>query len=199
MSTLSIILPNCNEPQIQGLIKDIEGILPVGEIIVSNDSESLGKGWSIREALRYAKGDRVAFLDGDGEIPARMLLRLLPFLDDFDVVVGSKRISPNSPMRRKIMTHVTRIWFRFLFGVQVDTQTGIKLFRRKALEALNWSWESNGFIFDVEIISRLQKLGFRIIEVPIECEIRRQLPVKRIFKIFMESLWLKFRLSFLTR
>jgi len=131
-------------------------------------------------------------LDGDGEISARMLLRLLPFLEDFDVVVGSKRIT-HAPLRRKIMTHVTRIWFRFLFGVQVDTQTGIKLFRRTALESLDWNWESNGFCFDLEIISRLQKKGVKIVEVPIECFIRRQLPFKRIWIMFKESLWLWWR------
>ena len=193
---LSIILPNHNEFNIEAFIREeVEANLPVGEIIVSCDSQSKGKGWALKEALAEAKGDQIAFIDGDGDIPARMLLRLLPFLEDFDVVVGSKRIT-YAPLRRKIMTHVTRIWFRFLFGVQVDTQTGIKLFRREALEALDWSWESNGFIFDAEIIARLQKKGFRIVEVPIECVIRRQLPISRIFKIFGESLWLKFRLLF---
>ena len=92
------------------------------------------------------------------------------------------------------MTHVTRIWFRFLFGVQVDTQTGIKIFRRLALDALDWSWESNGFIYDCEVIARLQKKGFKIVEVPIECEIRRQLAFKTIFRIAGESVWLWFRL-----
>lgn len=191
---LSIILCNHKEPGIFNFVHEVESQLPVTEIIISTDSESKGKGWAIREALEHAKGDKIALLDGDGEIPARMLLRLLPFLTDFDVVVGSKRLHPKSPPRRKIMTHVTRMWFRLLFGVQVDTQTGIKLFRREALESLDWNWESNGFIYDVEVISRLQRKGLRIIEVPIECEIRRQLPVKRIFKILGESLWLKWRL-----
>lgn len=198
MSILSIILPNCKEVEIQNFIRELECRIPVTEIIVSNDNDRKGKGWCLRQALEHAVGDQIAFLDGDGEIPARMLLRLLPFLEDFDVVVGSKRIT-HSPLRRKIMTQVTRIWFRFLFGVQVDTQTGIKLFRRSALEALDWNWESNGFIFDAEIISRLQKKGLKIVEVPIECEIRRQLAIKTIFRIFGESLWLKFRLLFLAR
>ena len=123
-----------------------------------------------------------------------MLLRLLPFLEDFDVVVGSKRIT-KSPLRRKIMTHVTRIWFRFLFGVYVDTQTGIKIFKREAIESIT-TWESNGFIFDPEIISRLQKKGFKMVEVPIECEIRRQVALKTINRIFLESLWLRWRLWF---
>ena len=192
---LSIILPSRNEPEILSFVKEVEARLPVTEIIVSNDQESRGKGRVIREALAHATGDQIAFLDGDGDIPARMLLRLLPFLEDFDVVCGSKRIT-HSPMRRKIMTHVTRWWFRLLYGVLPDTQTGIKLFRRSALQALDWNWEADGFIFDVEIIARLHRKGFKIVEVPIECEIKRQLAFKTIWRIFCESVWLKFRLSF---
>lgn len=192
---LSIILPNHNEENIHNFIREVENRLPVYEIIVSSDSESKGKGWCIRQALNLAKGDQIAFLDGDGDIPARMLLRMLPFLEDFDVVVGSKRIT-NSPPRRKVMTRLTRWWFKVLFGVKVDTQTGIKVFKREALEALNNCWESNGFIFDVEILANLQRLRYRMVEVPIECEIRRQLAFKTIFRIFGESLWLKSRLLF---
>lgn len=193
---LSILIPNHKEKEIQTLIKEIENLLPVHEIIISNDSESKGKGWAIRQALMHAKGDLIAMLDGDNEIPARMLLRLLPFLDDFSVVVGSKRIT-QSPLRRKIMTHLTRIWFKLLFGLYVDSQTGIKLFKREALEALpHYAWRANGFIHDVEILSHLQKKGFKMVEVPIECQIRRQLAFKTIFRIFGESIWLFARLLF---
>lgn len=190
---LSIILPNHNEPGIHSFIKEIETKFPEAQIIVSCDSESRGKGWAIRQALSQAQGRYIAFLDGDGEIPIRMLSRLLPFLEDYDVAVGSKKIT-HSPLRRKIMTRVTRLWFKFLFGVKVDTQTGIKLFRREALEALDNCWESNGFIFDVEILANLQRRGFKLIEAPIECEIKRQLAFKTIFRIAAESFWLKWRL-----
>lgn len=165
-----------------------------GEIIVARDREGKGKGWALRNAFGQSKGDIIAFIDGDGDIPVRMLGRLMPFLEDFDAVVGSKRIT-RSPMRRKVMTHVTRIWFRFLFGVQVDTQTGIKLFRRSALEQID-SWDSNGFIFDVELLESLQRKGFKLVEVPVEVEIKKQLAFKTIFRITGESLWLKFRLLF---
>ena len=194
---LSILIPNRAEQYIQLFVDEVEEKLPVHEIIISNDRESKGKGWALREAFLQSRGDQIAFLDGDGEIPPRMLYRLLPFLEDFDVVVGSKRIT-KSPFRRKIMTHLTRWWFKILFGVKCDTQTGIKLFRRSALDALD-HWESNGFIFDAEIIARLQNKGFKIVEVPIECEIRRQLAFKTIFRIFGESIWLWFRLSFLVK
>lgn len=193
MFILSILIPSRREPKVHDFIKELEAQVPASEIIICNDGYERGKGWALREAFMRSKGDLVAMIDGDGEIPARMLLRLLPFIDDFDVVVGSKRIT-KSPLRRKIMTRLTRWWFKLLFGVKVDTQTGIKLFRRSALEALEGSWESQKWIFDVEIVARLQRQGFRIVEVPIECEIRRQVAVKTILRIFGESIWLKWRL-----
>lgn len=191
---LSILIPARNETYIQLFMDEVEAMLPVHEIVVCNDRESKGKGWALREAFTQSRGDLVAFIDGDGDIPPRMLKRLLPFLEDFDVVVGSKRIT-KSPLRRKIMTRVTRLWFKFLFGVKVDTQTGIKVFRRAALESLDF-WASNGFIFDLEIISRLQEKGFKIVEVPVEVEIKKQLAFTTIFRITGESIWLKFRLLF---
>ena len=190
---LSILIPSRSEPAVHGFIKELEAKIPCSEIIVCNDSQSNGKGWALRQAFLASKGDVVAFIDGDGEIPARMLLRLLPFIEDFDAVVGSKRIT-RSPGRRKVMTHLTRIWFKVLFGLYVDSQTGIKIFRREALESLEGCWESNGFIYDCEVLARLQKKGFKMVEVPIECEIKRQLAFKTIFRIFGESLWLKSRL-----
>lgn len=192
---LSILIPNHNEKEIYDVISDIEKLNIAHEIIIANDGESRGKGWALREAFRESKGDVIAFIDGDSDVCPRMLLRLIPFLSDFPVVTGSKRIT-HSPLRRKIMTHLTRIWFRFLFGVYVDTQTGLKLFRREALEALDGGWKSSGFIFDAEIIARLQRKGFKMVEVPIEVEIRKQLAFKTIFRIFGESLWLRWRLWF---
>lgn len=192
---LSILVPNCNEPGIDDFVKELERILPVHEVVIYNDRDRKGKGHALREAFKVSKGDLVAFIDGDNEILPRMMLRLLPFIEDFDAVCGSKRIT-ESPLRRKIMTRLTRLWFKFLFGVRSDTQTGIKLFRRSALEALDGGWKSNGFVFDLEVISRLQRKGFKIVEVPIECSIRRQVSFKTIFTIFGESLWLKYRLLF---
>jgi len=190
---LSILIPNHQEKEIHEIVDEIEKLNIAHEIIISKDSESKGKGWALREAFNQSRGDIVAFIDGDKDIEPRMFYRLIPFLEDFPIVVGSKRIT-RAPLRRKIMTHLTRIWFRFLFGVYVDTQTGIKLFRREALESLHYGWDSNGYVFDLEIISRLQKLGLKMVEVPVEVEIKKQLAFKTIFRIFMESLWLKWRL-----
>lgn len=188
---LSIILPSHREPDIRQFVESIEEQLPVHEIIVSSDRDGRGKGWAIREALAEAKGDEIVFLDGDGDIPPRMLLRLLPFLQDFDAVVGTKRIK-HKLLSRRIVSYLSRIYLRLLFGVQVDTQTGIKLFRREMLD----TWKTDGFLFDLEILYNIQRIGGRIIEVPIEAEIKAKMSGRVLWKTLIESVILKFRLSF---
>jgi len=188
---LTIILPNHREPEIEEFVASVEEKLSAHEIIVSCDREGRGKGWAIREALNHANGSEIVFLDGDGDIEPRMLLRLLPFLDDFDAVVGTKRIKHKHFMRR-VISHLSRIYIRLFFGLEVDTQTGIKLFRREMLT----TWKTDGWLFDVEILYNIKKNGGRIIEVPIEAEITQKLSRGAVWKTLVESLILRFQLLF---
>ena len=186
---LSIILPSHKEPEIASFVDQVEARLPNCQIIVSSDREGNGKGWAIRQALSAATGDEIAFLDGDGDIHPRMLLRLLPFLEDFDAVVGTKRIA-HKHFSRRVVTVFSRLYIRLLFGLECDTQTGIKLFRREMLE----TWKTDGFLFDVEVLSNIKRNGGRIVEVPIEAEIKEKMSVGAIWKTLIESVILKFRL-----
>jgi|25BtaG_2_1085352.scaffolds.fasta_scaffold00534_16 dolichol-phosphate mannosyltransferase len=184
---LSILIPNHNEDNIQELIAEIERVLPANQIIIAVDRDGKGKGWAMREALHYARGKYIAFLDGDGDIEPRMLKRLLPFLEDFDVVVGSKRMT-YAPLQRKILTYLSRIYIRLMFGLPCDTQTGIKLFRSSALR----TWETDGFLFDVEILAAAHRRELKIVEVPVEAEITKSMSRRAIWRTFLESLKIKF-------
>ncbi len=185
---LSILIPNHNEDKIHEFVNEVElTMLDKCEIIIARDQEGKGKGWAIREALSEAKGDLIAFIDGDGDIEPRMLWRLFPFLIDFDVVVGSKRMT-NAPLQRKIITHLSRIYIKLMFGISVETQTGIKLFHRSALR----DWKSDSFAFDFEILWDCQKRGLRMIEIPIEAEIKEKMSRRALWRTLIESLRLKF-------
>lgn len=186
---LSILVPSHNEKHIQSFVEEIEETFPEAhEIIIVNDREGKGKGWAIRQALLACKGDHIAFIDGDGDIPARMLWRLYPFIEDFDVVVGSKRMT-NAPLQRKIITYLSRLYIRLMFGLSVETQTGIKLFRRTALNM----FKTDGFFFDVELLVMAKREGKRMIEIPIESEITEPMSWRAIWKTFLDSLILIFR------
>lgn len=186
---VSIIIPCRNEPDIIQMMEETERQFPNAQIIVSSDRHGQGKGWAIRQGLAEAKGDLIAFIDGDMDIHPRMLKRLMPFLEDYDVIVGVKPIS--GLWSRRILTYLSRIYLAICFSLKVDSQTGIKLFKKEAIEY----FYNNGFLFDLEILSLAKQKGFRMIEVPIEANVRKKMKLISIWNTFKESvtLWLELR------
>lgn len=182
MKHLSILLPSKNEPRILETLIEIDKHFPNAQVVIANDRYGKGKGWAMREALHEANGDIIAFIDGDMDIHPKMLWRLFPFLDDYDIVVGRKQV--RGLLSRRILTRLSRLYIRFLFGLGIDTQTGIKLFRRNAL----YHWETTSFAFDIEILYNAKRMGYSIIEVPVEANIEKRMKIKSIIKCFTESL-----------
>ena len=189
---MSIILScnNCNFQETNKFVEELENTYQNIQIIVSNDQAGRGKGWGVRQAMMAATGDVVCLLDGDGDIPARMIKRLLPFLEDNDVVCGVKPIS--GLLSRRFLTYFSRLYITTAFNIKVDTQTGIKIFKRQYLS----DFYNNGFLFDLELISKAKKKGARIIEVPIDCKAAyKTMKASSIWNTLKESatLWLELR------
>jgi dolichol-phosphate mannosyltransferase len=76
-------------------------------------------------------------------------------------------------------------------GIPVkDATAGFKAFRRQVLEAIDFkSVISNGYVFQVEIAYLCQKLGLRILEIPIYFEDRRIGQSKMDVPIKVEAVW----------
>jgi len=184
---ISILIPRKNEPGIHELIEKLEQRFPGSQVIISNDRYGKGKGWALRQALAHAKGDIICFLDGDGDIEPRMIMRLLPFLEDYDIVVGRKQV--RGLISRRFLTLCSRLYIWIIFGINYDSQTGIKVFKRKALK----NWHSDSFAFDIEVLANAQMDGFTIIEVPVDVTISRRMSFKSIIKCFIESLKIRRR------
>ncbi len=186
---ISFLLPSKNEPKVQETVKRVEEFCIAErlqcQIIICNDKEGKGKGWAVRECLKYATGDYICFLDGDGDIEPRMLKRLIPYLDDYDVVVGVKPISGR--WDRRILTYLSRIYLAILFDIKCDTQTGIKIFKRYTLDL---TWYSDSWLFDVEILREIKQRGYRITEAPIECNVSRGVKGKALWRTLKESITL---------
>lgn len=181
---ISVLIPNCEEERIHEVVSCIEKSLHdyECEVIIASDRDRHGKGWAVREALKEAKGDIICFIDGDMDIHPRMIKRLIPFLDDYDIVLGCKQIK--GLLSRQILTFLTRIYIKLAFGIGYDTQTGIKMFHRHALS----EWESNSFAFDIEIITRASIRGWGIIEVPVEVNKSSRMKLRSIINALKESI-----------
>ena len=134
-----------------------------------------GKGYSVRHGMLEARHEWVLFSDADLSAPIDELPKLFAALDrgKADVAIGSRALD-----RSLIGTHQSA--FREMGGrffnlmVQLgtglrlwDTQCGFKLFRRDASQAVFRRQQLERFGFDVEALFLTQRLGFRIVEVPV--------------------------------
>jgi glycosyltransferase involved in cell wall biosynthesis len=179
---LSILVPSSLEPNIFNTIITLENYFPTAQIITVNDRKRKGKGWAIREALTEATGDIIVFIDGDGDIQPKMIQRLLDYIDYYDIVVGKKNCS--KLLSRRIITILSRFYIKLLFGIGVDSQTGVKAFRREAL----LPWITDSFAFDIEILYNAKKAGFTMAEVTVEATILRRMKFNSIWNCFKDSL-----------
>lgn len=174
------------------------------QVAVIHRAGKLGYASAHRAGLRLAL-DRgaavVVTMDADlSHDPARVPA-LLEALADADVVVGSRYVPGGrtenwSAFRVFLSRAGGGIVTRLLTGLrQADCTSGFRAYRREILERADpWSTGTEGYGFLVEMLFRCQRLGARIIEVPIVFVDRRAGRSKLSRKIILESALLCFRL-----
>ena len=137
--------------------------------------ENKGKGHAVRYGMARAKGDPIAFIDAGMEIDPSGINMVLAHMEwyEADIIVGSKRhpVSQiNYPLERRVISRAYQLFVRFFTGLNVrDTQSGLKIFRRKVLEDVLPRLFVKQYAFDLEILSVARRLGYRrIYEAPIK-------------------------------
>ena len=188
---LSIILPSFNEPRKYETLRLCKELFPTAQIIISPDNAGRGKGWSIQKGVLASLHDTIVMIDADGDIHPRMLKRMLPFLEDYDIVVGSKAIGPLK-LHRKLITLASRMYIKLMFNLDVDTQTGIKVFKKSAI----LPFITKDFAFDIELLAMANRYGLKMIEIPIVANIQKSKGVNVLWVTLISSLKIWFRLLF---
>lgn len=107
-----------------------------------------GKAFSIIEGVTYAKYDTVCMIDADLQYPPEAIVPMLDQLHTFsDDIVITRRVSHNTPLIRKITSGVFQAVFtKGLFGMDYDTQSGLKVFKKGVLDTIDiqpspWSFD----------------------------------------------------------
>ncbi len=136
--------------------------------------ERQGKGGAVIQGFRMAKGDILAFADADNATTAAELKKLFDRVEQgSDAAIGSRWLAESDqavpqPFTRRIASRVFNLLVRVLFQLPFrDTQCGAKAFRKEAFNAIQDDITLTGWSFDVALIWRLCRKGFRVDEVPI--------------------------------
>jgi glycosyltransferase involved in cell wall biosynthesis len=136
-------------------------------------SRRLGKGGGVYEGFRVATAPLVGFMDADNSTTNAEMLRLIDLIGKNDGIIGSRHmpgsdVQTHQPLSRRFQSRVFNLLIRVLFGLPYyDTQCGAKFFRREALFQVLPYLRATGFEFDVEVLWKMRRTGFRIIEVPV--------------------------------
>ena len=132
----------------------------------------MGKGASIIEGFKIARGDILSFIDADGSTRPLELHKLINQLDTYDCVIASRWLPASNvivkqSMSRRIASRGFNYLVRFMFGLHfTDTQCGAKVFKKHIIDEIIDSIKVTDFAFDVELLIQLRKRNRRVQEVP---------------------------------
>lgn len=137
-----------------------------------------GKGYSVRQGMREAKGDIRLFTDADNSTDISNFSKMQPLFEQgFDVVISSRDAKDakgaaqtvKQPFLKIVLGNIGNIVIQILAVPGIwDTQNGFKAFSRKAAQAIFPMGKISRWSFDVEILALARRLGFKIGIIPIE-------------------------------
>ena len=136
--------------------------------------KNMGKGACIKSALRFIEGDIVIIQDADLEYNPSDHEKLVKVMidSDADVVYGS-RVSKekNNNLSMYIANRIANFFLtsftNVLTGLKIsDMETGLKCFRKKAIQSIDLV--ENRFGFEPEVTIKLAKKKFKFKETGID-------------------------------
>lgn len=146
-------------------------------VVVLENPDHRGKGFSVRTGMLRAGGEIVFFMDADLSVPLAHVAPFVAHLDanpDTAAVIGNRR-HPGSVITRRQHPLRERAGRLFNHAVRAlglsaskDTQCGFKAFRRAAAQRIFSRAQIDGFAFDTEILLLARKLDLRVDELPVE-------------------------------
>lgn len=141
-------------------------------LLLLQNQKNMGKGYSIRRGvIEGVQGRYIFFCDAD--LPCRIeeFNRLFFYINDYDVVIASKRAVDASCIGERMLLRRFASWLfniitRVLFSLPIkDTQCGFKLFKADVAINLFSKQKIDGFSFDVEILYLCKLYNYKVKEV----------------------------------
>lgn len=168
------------------------------------EKRGLGSAYVAGFRRALAEGaDYIFEMDADFSHDPAYLPRLLEAAESrYDLVLGSRYIPGGGTADwgavRQFISRGGNLYARLILGLPVmDATGGFRCYRRRVLEAIDLDdIQSNGYAFQIELVYRTLRAGFRIGELPIIFPDRRVGRSKMSRRIVLEALINVWRLRF---
>lgn len=173
------------------------------EINVLRQESNRGKGAAVRRGVGESRGELVLVCDADLSIQIEHFTQFERWLDSgYSIACGSRGL-PESRALTRLPGYRKRMGKTFNWMVRAiqltrfkDTQCGFKLFKGVAARDIFSRCRVDRFAYDVESLRIAERLGYRIVEVPIawsHVPESRVHPVHDAAQMFVDLVRIRFR------
>ena len=146
---------------IQSFIEDKDNCFTI-------NSNYANYGLALKNGFEIAKNDIVISFDID-YFSKKFLKQSLELDENYVALVASKRLNESEDERtfiRKIATSIFVLILKLLFQTSLSDTHGMKAIRRYNIQKEINNVISTQDIFDTELLIRIEKSGYKILEVP---------------------------------
>ena len=188
-----IMITKDEEDAVASVIDDIEEDAPGAEIVIVDSSidntasiarekgacvvrQYPPKGYAAAMVRGFmeSKNEIVVTMDCDNTYPTDAIPDLVKLIRNGYSVVGATRISCGRPQHMPLTNYYANLVFNafatLCFAQRIkDIHTGMRAYKRTVLEQIEWDVISGGgAAFPVDLYLKPMRLGYKVVEIPIE-------------------------------
>jgi glycosyltransferase involved in cell wall biosynthesis len=164
-----IFVDDVSRDRTRDILREIVAAHPDLDLRLILHETNRGRGATVTDGFRAARGEIAGFLDIDLEVHARYIPSLVRAIEKGADVATVRRIYAFQlgSLDRYVMSRGYSFLVRQLLGVSLrDTETGYKFFRRSRLLPILDAITDPGWFWDTEFMVRAARSGLRIDEIP---------------------------------
>jgi len=146
------------------ILEELARIYP--QVRIVNHPVNRGYGGALRTGFASASKDIIFYTDGDAQYDPAEMSALWPKMTAGVDLVNGYKISRSDPLHRIIIGRVYHHTVKLMFGLSVrDVDCDFRLMRRAIFDRIRL--EKNSGVICLEMMRKIERAGFRIVEVPV--------------------------------
>jgi glycosyltransferase involved in cell wall biosynthesis len=183
-----VFLDDCSRDRTAAIVRELVAEIPGASAVYH--AQNVGRGGTVSEGFRLARGRLVGFLDIDLEVHCRHIPRMLAAIRaGADGATAYREYSVGLSWNG-FVRHLLSQGYRWIVGLFLrlpyrDTETGFKFFVRERILPVLEETRDRGWFWDTEIMVLAHRAGLRITEVP--CPFVRRGDKQSTVRVFRDT------------
>jgi glycosyltransferase involved in cell wall biosynthesis len=164
-----VLVDDASRDRTPEILRRIVAAHPELDLHVLLHDANRGRGATVTDGFRAARGRIAGYLDVDLEVHPRYVPSLVRAIEAGADIATVRRIYAFQirVLDRYFMSRGYSFLVRRLLGLPFhDTETGYKFFRREGVLPLLDEIEDGGWFWDTEFMARAHRRGLRVVEIP---------------------------------